>query len=73
VAGAGVGYEWGTMPQPEQTQPNHRSKRPANRRDDGPVIPDRASSDSDAAWGDGGGERTDDWYESQRPPHHGDV
>jgi hypothetical protein len=41
------------------------------------VLPDRAADDSDQGWGEAddgraGGDRGDDWYRRERPPHHGD-
>jgi hypothetical protein len=31
----------------------------------------QSSDDTDAAWGESSGARGLDWYQSQRPPHHG--
>ena len=40
---------------------------------DRPVIPDVARDDTDLGWGDdvwsGRGERDEDWYRRERPPH----
>jgi hypothetical protein len=40
-------------------------------RDDDPVLPDVSRDDQDVGWGDEPGERDDDWYRRERPPHHG--
>ena len=39
--------------------------------DEPPVIPDRSSDERDEGWGGrgDGGDRDDDWYERERPPH----
>ncbi len=34
-----------------------------------PLIPARAAEDSDTGWGRDEREHTDEWYESERPPH----
>lgn len=46
-------------------------KQPSSR-DDRPVLPRRAESERDEAWGDRprSAERDADWYREQRPPHH---
>jgi len=51
-------------------------KRPAPRdsgdaADDDPVLPDVTSDERDTGWGDEPSHRDDDWYRSERPPHHG--
>lgn len=55
----------------------HRSRdpdrgAPARRRrdDDEPVLPDTTSDERDVGWGDEPGERDDEWYRRERPPHH---
>jgi hypothetical protein len=40
-------------------------------REDSPVLPDITSDEQDAGWGDEPTRRDDDWYLSERPPHHG--
>lgn len=49
-------------------------KRPTVRRarEDDPVLPRTADSESDEAWGDRprSAERDAQWYREQRPPHH---
>jgi hypothetical protein len=45
--------------------------RPARRADDDePVLPDVTGDESGVGWGDDRGERDDDWYRRERPPHH---
>ena len=39
--------------------------------DDGPVLPDVTSDERGTGWGDEPTERDDEWYRSERPPHHG--
>ncbi|WP_375491844.1 hypothetical protein [uncultured Jatrophihabitans sp.] len=39
-------------------------------RDDGPVLPSVTGDERDAGWGDEPGERSDEWYRRERPPHH---
>jgi hypothetical protein len=39
--------------------------------DDGPVLPDVTSDERGTGWGDEATQRDDDWYRSERPPHHG--
>ncbi len=54
----------------ERERPRRRTER-----DDDPVLPTRARDDSDVGWGDeraASGERDEDWYRRERPPHHGD-
>jgi hypothetical protein len=50
--------------------PPRRASRPADG--DAPTLPDRAEDDRDLGWGDdpAAGERDDDWYVRERPPHH---
>ena len=45
---------------------------PARRRrnDDEPVLPDTTRDERDVGWGDEPGERDDEWYRRERPPHH---
>lgn len=38
--------------------------------DDEPVLPDTTQDERDVGWGDEPGERDDDWYRRERPPHH---
>ncbi len=46
-----------------------RSARRANERE--PVLPVISRDEQDVGWGDEPGERDDDWYRRERPPHHG--
>lgn len=53
--------------------PDEQTPRKQERRDDdGAVLPRRADSERDEAWGDRprSAERDADWYREQRPPHH---
>jgi len=54
-------------------QPDAQRRAPADApaRGEQPVLPDRSPDDTDLGWGerDGTGERDDDWYERERPPH----
>jgi hypothetical protein len=44
---------------------------PARRRDDDePVLPTVTRDEREIGWGDEPGERDDDWYRRERPPHH---
>ncbi|HEX2904650.1 MAG TPA: hypothetical protein VHO01_14450 [Jatrophihabitans sp.] len=36
-----------------------------------PVLPQRSTDETDLGWGDRAGGYDDDWYLSERPPHHG--
>ncbi|HEV7207400.1 MAG TPA: hypothetical protein VGN54_01535 [Mycobacteriales bacterium] len=38
--------------------------------DEQPLLPDRASADDDAAWGDRPGPDDDERLNADRPPHH---
>jgi hypothetical protein len=35
-----------------------------------PVLPDVTSDELDRGWGDEPARRDEDWYRSERPPHH---
>ena len=39
-------------------------------KDDDPVLPTVSSDERDVGWGDEPGERDEDWYRRERPPHH---
>jgi hypothetical protein len=41
-----------------------------HRKDDEPVLPETTRDERDVGWGDEPGERDDDWYRRERPPHH---
>ena len=44
---------------------------PATPEDDGPVLPEVTSDERGTGWGDEPTQRDDEWYRSERPPHHG--
>lgn len=44
------------------------AKRPGQPED--PVLPQISRDELDVGWGDEPGERDDDWYRRERPPHH---
>lgn len=56
------------MPEHDPDPAPERPARPADRE---PVIPDRAKEDRDVGWGELPRDERDDWYERERPPHHG--
>jgi hypothetical protein len=43
--------------------------KPDAERDE-PVLPTVSRDEVDVGWGDEPGERDDDWYRRERPPHH---
>lgn len=47
-------------------------QRPTRRRrdDEKPVLPDTTRDEQSVGWGDEPGERDDEWYRRERPPHH---
>lgn len=47
------------------------TRRGDARRDEEPVLPDVTSDERGAGWGDEATRRDDEWYLSERPPHHG--
>ena len=47
------------------------SPAPSPAEKDEPVLPDVTRDERDVGWGDEPGERSDDWYRRERPPHHG--
>ncbi len=47
-----------------------RAKPRRRRDDDGPVLPDVTRDELDTVWGDEPGERDEDWYRREKPPHH---
>jgi hypothetical protein len=48
-----------------RTGPAERSVPPER-----PVLPNRSRDEQDIGWGDEPAQRDDDWYRSERPPHH---
>ncbi|MDT4893424.1 MAG: hypothetical protein QOE97_2459 [Pseudonocardiales bacterium] len=67
-----------TEPEPEQARPRDggpvRPQTAADERDDGPALPQTSADERDVGWGDdpAAGERDEEWYLRERPPHHGD-
>lgn len=55
-------------PRPDRPVPSRPG--PGEAKDDGPVLPDVSRDETDVGWGDEPGERDDDWYRRERPPHH---
>jgi len=53
---------------PARPEPTARPV-PRPERDE-PVLPDVTRDERDVGWGDEPGERSDDWYRGERPPHH---
>jgi hypothetical protein len=49
-------------------------QRPEGKRPirEDPVLPETSRDERDVGWGDDpeAGERSDDWYRRERPPHH---
>jgi hypothetical protein len=43
---------------------------PVDSDSDDPVLPDVSRDELDVGWGDEPGERDDEWYLRERPPHH---
>jgi hypothetical protein len=50
---------------PERAEPTGR-----RTDDDESVLPDTTSDERGPGWGDEPGERDDEWYRRERPPHH---
>jgi hypothetical protein len=49
---------------------SEQRRRPPRREDDEPVLPDTTRDERDVGWGDEPGERDEEWYRRERPPHH---
>jgi hypothetical protein len=49
-----------------RTAPTRRRRR----GDEEPVLPDTTRDERNVGWGDEPGERDDEWYRRERPPHH---
>jgi hypothetical protein len=48
-----------------------KDREPARRRsDDEPVLPETTRDEREVGWGDEPGERDEQWYRRERPPHH---
>ncbi|MDQ1731146.1 MAG: hypothetical protein QOK10_1305 [Pseudonocardiales bacterium] len=58
-----------SMPQVEQSPSLSRSRPSGYPPDE--VLPSRSSDEQDLGWGDEESAYGDDWYSSERPPHHG--
>lgn len=57
------------MTEPRSSTPAGRDKR--REPDDQPVLPSVTRDESGEGWGDErSGERDEDWYRRERPPHH---
>lgn len=57
--------------EPRNEQSSSWSKREARRYTSEEVLPSVSSDERDIGWGDQPSEYGDDWYTSERPPHHG--
>jgi hypothetical protein len=53
----------------ERDRRAEHDRRPRRRNDERPVLP-RTSREEEVGWGDEPGERDDEWYRRERPPHH---
>jgi hypothetical protein len=61
----------GQLPVTGRHRADRQRDEPARRRkDDEPVLPETTSDERDVGWGDEPGERDDEWYRRERPPHH---
>jgi hypothetical protein len=40
------------------------------RQPGGDLLPQQSTDEQDLGWGDGPGDYGDDWYLTERPPHH---
>jgi hypothetical protein len=52
----------------DETDSAQRRARGAD--DDEPVLPAVTRDERAESWGEPSNERSDDWYQSERPPHH---
>jgi hypothetical protein len=59
----------GQIPREDQAPPEGSPRVPA-RPDPGPVLPERSSDETDAAWGERPEPDDDEWFRQERPPHH---
>lgn len=57
----------GTEDPPAPEKPERRKPTAPDRE---PVLPNRSKEDQDLGWGELPRDQ-DDWYERERPPHHG--
>jgi hypothetical protein len=58
-----------TSPPPRTPHPGQHVRR-GGKAEDEPVLPDTTSDEREVGWGDEPGERDDEWYRRERPPHH---
>jgi hypothetical protein len=56
--------------EPAPRRPEPRPHRPAPTGREEPVLPDVTRDERELGWGDEPGERDDEWYRRERPPHH---
>lgn len=70
AAGRDAGAGPATSKAPGSRDSNSAASRAARRPDREPVLPSRAAEDQDVGWGELPRDE-DDWYERERPPHHG--
>jgi hypothetical protein len=54
----------------DRAQPAPATRPRDGASDDDPVLPDVTSDERGSGWGDEPSRRDDDWYRSERPPHH---
>jgi hypothetical protein len=52
-----------------ERKPRPGERVPRRRGDERPVLPE-TSREEEVGWGDEPGERDDEWYRRERPPHH---
>jgi hypothetical protein len=55
---------------PDRPGRRRPARSSAARPGEEPVLPDVSRDETDVGWGDEPGERSDDWYRRERPPHH---
>jgi hypothetical protein len=65
---SGGGDDAGSDPQVEQSPSSSKSE--PHRYLPRDVLPSVSSDERDIGWGDEPSDYSDDWYRSQRPPHH---
>jgi hypothetical protein len=58
-----------TSPPPPTPNRGQRVRR-GGKVEDEPVLPATTSDEREVGWGDEPGERDDEWYHRERPPHH---
>jgi hypothetical protein len=55
----------------ESVEPSSSSAAGAARHPGAPVLPQRSGDETEVGWGDRSAGYDDEWYLSERPPHHG--